>query len=80
MQSTWTQVPASWGNFKAAVESEFGVNETQQHATFYATRPNADESTTQFVLRVENQRRLLSLPEDSCLLAFKGHFSVDFCA
>jgi hypothetical protein len=29
---------------------------------------------------VENKRRLMSLPEDSCLLAFKSQFSLEFCA
>ena len=72
-------MPTSWGNFKVAVASEFGVNETQQHAAFYASSPRSGETTVQFVLRIENERRLLSLPEDSCLLAFKGHFLVEFC-
>lgn len=70
--------PDGWELFKESVEAEFGLSEPEKLETFYNTQPRPDETTPDFVLRLEKQRRLLGVKTDRLISSFKAHFHPQF--
>ena len=48
---------SSWSLFQQAVNREFGFTKEQEQAAFYTMRKGADETATDFVLRIEAKRK-----------------------
>lgn len=51
---------------------EFGLSSSQLSAKFFGLYPSTGESSPQFVLRVEQERRSIAANEEATLHCFKG--------
>ncbi len=61
----WQQVaakpPKNWHALMTEVEVVFGISSEQLEERFFALEKRRDESSAQFVLRVEMERRMLAM-------------------
>lgn len=60
----------SWGMFEKEVEEVFGVTKDQMEEQFFALAPKPQESSPEFVLRIEMERRRLGVDKGSTFHAF----------
>lgn len=68
----------SWGEFKAEVESRFGVSDARRERQFAEMAPYAGEADHLFVLRAEDARRELDASEREAFSYFFGRLSPSF--
>ena len=82
-QAGWailTPTPNSWKEVKEAATARFGLTADRLEDAFFQLKPEANESTANFVCRVEGVRALRSYPRRGLLASFDKHFSPRFSA
>lgn len=60
----------TWAQFEKEVEEVFGVTKDQMEEQFFALAPKLQETSPEFVLRVEMERRRLGIDKSSTFHAF----------
>lgn len=77
--TVWTVIKArdftTWEGFKRAVEEEFGMNQGIIEANFFRSKPKDNESSSEFIVRMERERGVHGFQTGRCLSEFKQYLS-----
>lgn len=68
----------TWRSFKALVEAQFGLSRPRQMWALYQMVQRPNESTAQFVRRVENERLAVGAHADACMQAHCAKLQADW--
>lgn len=72
--------PISWVELKRLTDAEFGLTKRQIKSRFKGMRPQQGEDSASFVLRVDQQRKLINFRQSECLDHFTHFFDTAFAS